>query len=399
MQGQKAPAGFLFWLSLAQLVSWGSTVYLFPLLMQPMEQVLHINRAQSSLAMSLALLAEGIVAFGVGRLIDAGHARIVMTLGSCLVAICLWLQSRVVSLVEFYLVWSVMGAALACVLYNPAFAVVTRRFPSDYRRAIIVLTFLGGLASTVFIPLIAWLMARWGWSVTCVILASIHILLCAPAHWLLLQNEPQKASTMLYEPIKSTEISLADKLRSPTFLFLTLFIISGLAVTAAVPTHLVTLLRERGLDESWAIAIPAMIGVLQVVGRALVYKLDHRVNQRKADLLIVTLMPVAICILLLPSASLMLALLFATIFGVANGTMTIVKGTAIARYMGSQHVATLNGAMGLPVALGRAGAPLLLGILWSPTAGYLYGIIMLFAMSLSAFIFFYCAQKSSRLTR
>ena len=47
--------------------------------------------------------------------------------------------------------------ALAATLYNPVFAVVTRRYPLDFRRAIITLTFLGGLASTVFIPLSAWL--------------------------------------------------------------------------------------------------------------------------------------------------------------------------------------------------------------------------------------------------
>ena len=57
------------------------------------------------------------------------------------------------SLAGFYAVWIGLGAGLAATLYTPVFAVVTRRFPDDFRRAIITLTFLGGLASTVFIPL------------------------------------------------------------------------------------------------------------------------------------------------------------------------------------------------------------------------------------------------------
>ena len=67
------------------------------------------------------------------------------------------------SRVGFYLVWAGLGAGLAGTLYPPAFAVVIRRYPHNFRRAIIVITFLGGLASTVFIPLIAWLMANLGW--------------------------------------------------------------------------------------------------------------------------------------------------------------------------------------------------------------------------------------------
>ena len=77
------------WLSVAQLVSWGSTYYLFALLMTPVEQALGLSRAESSLAFSLALLVEGLLAYPVGRWIDRGHERAVMSGGSALAAICL----------------------------------------------------------------------------------------------------------------------------------------------------------------------------------------------------------------------------------------------------------------------------------------------------------------------
>ena len=153
----------VFCLSLAQLVTWGSVFYGFALLMEPVEQELGLTRAESSLAFSLALLAEGLLAYPIGRWIDRGHERVVMTCGSLLVFVCLVSHSFISSALGFYLVWLALGAALAATLYTPAFAVVTRRFPGDFRRAIITLTFLGGLASTVFIPLTAWLIADFGW--------------------------------------------------------------------------------------------------------------------------------------------------------------------------------------------------------------------------------------------
>ena len=83
-------------------------------------------------------------------MIDRGHERVVMARGSILAGVCLLLHSFVSNLFGFYAVWAGLGAAMATVLYSPAFALVTRRFPKNFRRAIITMTFLGGLASTVF---------------------------------------------------------------------------------------------------------------------------------------------------------------------------------------------------------------------------------------------------------
>ena len=72
----------IVWLSLSQLVTWGSVFYTFSLLMEPVERALGLGRAESSLAFSLALLAEGLGAYPVGRWIDRGHERLVMAGGS-----------------------------------------------------------------------------------------------------------------------------------------------------------------------------------------------------------------------------------------------------------------------------------------------------------------------------
>ncbi|NDF44873.1 MAG: MFS transporter, partial [Betaproteobacteria bacterium] len=177
---------FVFWLSWVQLISWGSVFYGFSLFMAPLEQELGMSRAQSSLGFSLALLAEGLLAFWVGRRIDQGHERSLMTGGSLLIGLSFIAHSFVTDINGFYLAWLGLGVGLSATLYPPAFAVLTRRFPNDFRRAIILLTFLGGLASTVFIPLIAWLMAVTDWRTTMCLLGGLHFLVCAPLHaWLL----------------------------------------------------------------------------------------------------------------------------------------------------------------------------------------------------------------------
>ena len=381
------------WLSLAQLISWGSVFYTFALLVEPVEHDLGLTRAQSSLAFSLALMAEGAMAFPVGRWIDRGHERLVMTAGSLLLAACLLAHSAVTSLAGFYAVWIAIGVGLSATLYSPVFAVVTRRFPQDFRRAIITLTFLGGLASTVFIPLSAWLVASLGWRHALWVLAALHVFACAPIHAVQLRHAPGPAS--VHHDAKRA--SAGALLRSAPFLAIGVFVIGMMGVTSALPPHMISLLRDSGLPEAWVIAIPASIGVLQVLGRLLLYFFEHRFDLHLANRLIPMLIPLGIAALLAGAGHAWAAMLFVLLYGLGNGMMTIVKGTAIAQYVNREQVASLNGALGLPTAVSRALAPWLLGVLWSAEAGYRWGLWLLLVTSVIAAAALVVAQRRSLL--
>ncbi len=387
------------WLSLAQLISWGSVFYTFALLLEPVERELGLSRAQSSLAFSLALLAEGLLAWPVGRLIDRGHERAVMTGGSVLLALCLALHSTIHSQAAYYLVWLGLGAGLAATLYQPAFAVLTRRFPDNFRRAIITMTFLGGLASTVFIPLSAWLIDVLGWRHALWPLAALQLLVCAPIHALMLRHAPAARHRELAPHTPRTP-ALRHHLRGAPFLLIGSFIVLLMAVTAALPAHLVSLLREHQLPEAWVIAVPASIGVLQVLGRMLLYFFEHHFDIHQANRLIPGLIPLGLLALLLAplagTAQVAVVLLFVLLYGMGNGMLTIVKGTAIAEYVSHEHVATLNGALGLPMALARAAAPLMLGLLWSPAGGYASGLWLLLGLSVLGLLALVQAQRLAR---
>ncbi len=387
------------WLSLAQLITWGSVFYTFALLLEPVERELGLSRAQSSLAFSLALLTEGLLAYPVGRWIDRGHERAVMTGGSVLVGGCLLLHGSIDSVAGFYVVWIALGAGLSATLYPPAFAVVTRRFPNDFRRAIITMTFLGGLASTVFIPLSAWLIQALGWRHALWCLAALHLGVCAPLHAITLRNAPKGHHGAAPARSAVPRAPMSHHLLSAPFLLIGVFIVLMMAITAALPAHMVSLLRENHLDEAWVIAIPASIGIIQVLGRALLYFFEHHFDLHLANRLIPCLIPLGLAALLAApefgAGQVGVVLLFVLLYGMGNGMLTIVKGTAVAEYVNRDHVAALNGALGVPMALARAAAPLSLGLLWSQQAGYTLGLWLLLALSLVAVIALMLAQRLS----
>ncbi len=388
----RAPSlsSFSGWLSLGQLITWGSVFYTFALLAHPIELALGLSRAESSFAFSLALLCEGLMAFWVGRWIDAGHERWVMTGGSIIVGLGLLAHSQIHSLLEFYLVWAWLGLGLSATLYTPAFAVVTRRFPNDFRRGIIMLTFLGGLASTVFIPLSSWLIDTWGWREALVVLGLLQLLVCAPLHALLLggARRAQHAAAQT----GATPVSVRVFLKQPPFWLLSLFMILMMMVTSALPVHLVNLLRESGLPLAWVLAIPASIGVIQVVGRWLLFMFERHMDVHAANRWIPVLIPLGLCALVFGGVTALPALWFVLLFGLGNGLNTIVKGTAFAQYVSRDHVGQLNGLLGVPIALARAAAPWALGLLWNPDGGYAVGLRWVLLCSLLSVVALWLAQ-------
>ncbi len=394
-------ARFSLWLSLPQLITWGSVFYTFSLLMTPLEAELGMTRAESSLAFSLALLAEGLMAYLVGRWIDAGHERMVLTLGSVWIGMGLLAHSFVNSVIGFYAIWIWLGLGLAATLYTPAFAVVTRRFPQDFRRAIITLTFLGGLASTVFIPLFAWWMDLWGWRHALWALAAIQLLVCAPLHGWLLYGAPRSPNHGTHpagEP-KRHPLSVREHLRQAPFWLLALFMVLMMSVTSALPAHMIALLQESGLSPVWVIAIPAAIGVIQVVGRLLLFVFERYWDVHAANRWIPTLIPVGVLVLLVGGLNPVASLVFVVLYGLGNGMNTIVKGTAMAQYVSRTHVGQLNGLLGVPIALARAAAPLTLGLLWSPQHGYTLALWWLLVASVLGTAALWRAQSQALKTR
>jgi MFS family permease len=387
---------FVWTMSLLQLISWGSGFYAFALFMGPVEEALHISRAQSSVGFSLALLAEGLLAFPVGRWIDRGRERWVMVGGSVLMGLAFVAHSAVNHLWQFYAVWTLLGVGLAGTLYPPAFAVLARRFPQHFRRTIIVVTFLGGLASTVFIPLVAWLIDAFGWRYALLALAAMHLLLCAPLHAYLLRDAKSAPAQIAPATTHSHATGLWHFMRQPAFWQLGLFVVLLMGVASALPAHMVSLLRESGLHEAWALAVPAAIGVFQVLGRLGLYFFEHRIDVHRTNRWVPFLIPLSFTTLLIGQGQVAWALAFVAFYGIGNGTLTIVKGTVMAQYVSREHMGALNGALGLPIALARAASPLIMGLLWSADQGYRQGLWLMLAVSLAGVGALWAAQRHHR---
>ncbi len=189
----------------------------------------------------------------------------------------------------------------------------------------------------------------------------------------------------------------ATHLKQPAFWWLSVFVVLMMGTTAALPPHLVSLLREAGMSEAWAIAMPASIGVLQVAGRLALYSAERHLPVNAGNLWLPALIPLGFAALLWGYGQVGWSLLFVLLFGVGNGLLTIVRATAMTEYVSRTHTGSLNGLLGLPTALARAFAPWLMGLLWSSQWGYTWGLVWMCALGLVAVACMGMAQKTTAL--
>ena len=401
---RKRPSTILWMLSIGQLISWGLVYYTFPLFIAPMEQELGWSRSSMFGALSAGLLVAGLCSIPVGAWIDRGRGRVLMTGGSLLAAALLFLWSRVDSLPVFYALWIGLGAAQAVILYEPAFAVITRVYGPRYKQAILLMTFLGGLASTFGIPFAQFLIERIGWRPALEVMAAVNLATAILIHWLFVPGPHEKPVPIAdsKHPVEGAvkKSPLATAVRMPAFWGLVVaFAGYGLAFSA-MSFHLIPLLDDRGVPIAVTMAIIALIGPMQVVGRVLLMVGQRHVTTIQLGAAIYFAFPIAMAMLATGISDVYGLILFAIVYGVANGLITILRGMAVPEFIGPEGYGVVSGALTMPTNVMRAVGPLVASLAWGAFGGYtpvLWGLagIMLIAAAGFAAAAFLSRQKAS----
>ncbi|HEX6051990.1 MAG TPA: MFS transporter [Gemmatimonadaceae bacterium] len=362
-------------LGVTATVSYGILAYGFAVFITPMGEELGWSKAQITGAFSVSQLVLGVVAIPLGRWVDRRGARALMTAGSVLATILLIAWSRVQSLEAFYLIWAMMGVALAAVLYEPAFAVVATWFRHGRGRALTLLTFIGGFASVVFVPLTTTLVSRFGWRSALVWLAAIYAALTVVPHALVLRRRPADLGLVpdgntrapsgreAIDPVVAGHSSPDESfpsatavVRSRPFRWLALaFALAALSSTV-VTVHFVPLLIERGFSPAFAGGAMGVLGLMALPGRLIFTPLGDRLPRASVTASIFVLQIPALAAMLL-SESALAVWVFVLLFGAGFGAITPARAALLADRFGHANYGSISGVLALLVAFARAVAP------------------------------------------
>lgn len=367
-------------LAVTTTVSWGILYYAFAVFLIPMEQTLGVARAELSGAFSVALLVSGAAAVPLGRWVDRHGARSLMTVGSLAAAGLVWAWAQATTLPALYAIFVGLGLAMAAVLYDPAFAVVATWFDRKRRRAMTLLTLVAGLASTIFVPLSAWLLERLGWRGALEALALLLLVVTLPLHALVLRRRPHDlglrpdgeahpAGELPAGPPAPAGPAPRTVLRSRSFWLLTAAFMLNSGVFVAAGVHLIAFLVGQGYPAGLAAGLAGLIGLMQLPGRLIFAPLGRWVPRRWLSTGVFALQGAAVLLLLgAPSVPRLIA--FVVLYGMANGMVTLTRATVVAELYGAAHYGTINGIMSFWVTLARAAGPTAVALLYTAAGGY-----------------------------
>jgi MFS family permease len=376
-------------LSVTHLISYGTLFYAFALLIEPMERELGWSKTALTAAFSLALVSSAFFAVPVGRLIDRGYGRAVMTGGSVLAALLLVLWAFTESYPVFLLIWLGLGAATSALFYEAGFAVLALNLGLLARRGITIITLMAGFASTVFIPLLHVLIDRYGWRDTILVMAALNIGICAVLHACGIPAAPAKPrhtgdSRSSLPPASNPRRVLAK----PAFwLFVITSVLQGI-ISVGIPVHLIPILLERGFSIEAAVAAYTVIGPAQVAARFLTGFGERAMSLKGIG--VVTMAMSALGFLLLPfiQAGSWLILAFAALYGASNGMLTIVRALLPPELFGREDYVAIQGMIAMPVRITMAIAPFAFGALWAWWGNYDAVLILCLVMAVFSLVAF-----------
>jgi MFS family permease len=161
---------------------------------------------------------------GWGALADRFGPRIVVLLGSVLLALSVALASRSNSLIEFQLVFGLLVGVAVAAIFAPIMATVTGWFDTHRSLAVSLVSAGMGMAPLTMSPLAAWLISRYDWRTAFLLIAVIVAALMIPLS-LLVRRAPALAARTQAARAESgsgLEMSVGEAFRSPQFIVLIL---------------------------------------------------------------------------------------------------------------------------------------------------------------------------------
>ena len=354
-------------LSIGQVVSWGILYYALIVGAPAIAEDTGWTLPTITLAFSAGLIVSALGGVVVGRRLDRRGPRLVMTTGAIVGGVGLVIVSAAPNPWVFAAGWLVCGLAQSAVLYQAAFTVVIRRHGERRRHAMTILTLAGGLASTVFAPIVAGLLAVLDWRATFLVLAGLLVVLTVPLHWWFLERGwPPLDPPQPHERVHG----VATVIRTRRFWMLELSMVSLAIALFSVTLAVIPLYLEKGLTYETAAWALGLLGAGQVVGRLLYLAIPHGSAAWLALAATSGLAVVLLGLMAVVPGPTWLLIAIGIAAGAVRGAQTLVQASAAADRWGVRNYGSINGVVAAPITAVAALGPSLGPIVATAVGGY-----------------------------
>lgn len=370
-------------LGVTQIVGYGTLMYAYAILLPRMAEDFGMTLSAIFGILSMGLFLGGLASPLAGSLVDRFGGKWVMTAGSAVAGLALIALSLAKDGYSLFFLILFAEAAGMFVLYNVAFASITRLdSPIAPARSISIITLFGGVASTIFWPLTLWLYNILGWEKTWVVLGIALIVVCVPIHYLALSGaERVEQEKELREQHNWPQLQ-GEARKHGLVWMVTSFMFSAF-VMGAVMALWVTNVEDIGHSAAMAALAGAVIGPFKTVGRFFEMLVSRNLYPLFTHALSLGLLLAAFLVVLTVGFTVPGVILAAALYGMGDGIQTIAGGTLPLALFGREgYGARLGWISSLKNGI-SASAPFVFAWITQHFGGWTSFAVMLFFLALA----------------
>lgn len=348
------------------MVAFGAMFYGFSVFLTADAAGSDFSTTVLSLGYGGAALVGGLLAFPIGRFADRHGVRWVFGVGSLIGFLGLVAFSFAKEPWQVLAAWWLLiGPAGAMTYYEPAFIAVDQWFGARHRaRALAVLTVIGGVSGTIFIPLTERLVAWFGWRGAAVALGAILLVVGWVTAFIFV---PAGAGEKRHgEPARFSVRSLLSDRR---FVLYTIGMMLSFGAMQSIMTHRVARFEEAGFAVASVAVWAAVASALSLPGR---YASPYVAGRRRptsvhaAGMVALTL---ALALAVVVGADWQMGAHF-ILFGLSFGVMLPLRAMVMSSwYSGSAYGRIMGVQWSFAAVVGAAG-PAGVGVLRDTIGGY-----------------------------
>ena len=356
-------------------------------------------------ALTTFMVATALMGPFLGRAVDGGSIRKIMTVGILILATGFFLLSWSQNLVQFYAILAlVVGLGAAMIGDLTASALVANWFVRRRGMALGVATMGISLSGVVMAPLATYLIEAVGWRHTFRIYGLLALVVIFPLVRLLVVTRPEDVGLLPdNDPPPEPEPTVVEAapvpgapalqpavpptgtgvLRNPNFWLIATVVSLTFSPNSGTLTHIIPHVTDLGYSAGRAAFVLSTIAFLGVIGKVVFGWVSDRIDKRVAMFLAVIGQAIGVLVFR-ETESYAIILLGGAIFGLSMGGMVPLWGAMIGAVFGRNRFGRVMGLM-RPVMF-----PIqMIGV---PLAGYLYDRQGNYDMTFSIFFGFYCAS-------
>jgi predicted MFS family arabinose efflux permease len=240
--------------------------------------------------------------------------------------------------------------------YEAAFAVLVFATEPGHRdRAIITVAMFAGLATYLVYPVLGWMNGEFGWRTTLLVLAVVFGVTAVPGHlWIIPSGAVHRRQVA-----HRNGVPIGAAVRQGRFWLLLIAFVGQAGSVSAFLLLAVAYLVDVGHSMTAATAMLVAIGVMQILSRLVLTTFARRIRLVPATSVAFAIQALGLLLLPLAGLSNPLCVLCIAAVGVGQGIGVIARPAILADSFGVAHFASVLAAITVPMAIARAGMPLL----------------------------------------